>query len=226
MPNFLRLLVIFTWVTLCACTPKPSAETIERVRADANRVFDEFDPMCIYQGPFPWRQRDQFIGCDRCDELVRAGLVTKRVVEGESTLELTAEGKALYRNDVDVAYKTVVEERRRQLGSTDAPPPEKAFKRPRLCFGKTRFHSITEMLAPMGDGSEKFQSFKIVREVTDVKPQLYDAAYAEFTAGCNRRPEGSKPALCDAAIYNFVYYGDGLVELRNDVRYGAWVNEP
>lgn len=226
MPKHLRLLLILAAASIGACTPKPSAETIERVRGDANRVFDEFDPMCVYQGPFPWRESLHPLGCDKCDELVRAGLVAKRETEGEAVFELTADGKALYRDDIDTAYKTVVEERRQKLGSSDAAPPEKAFKRPRLCFAKTRFHSIADMLPPMDDGAEKFQSFKIVREVTDIKPQLYNAAYAALTAGCNRRPEGAQPALCDVAIYNFVYYGDGLVELRNDVRYGAWVDEP
>jgi hypothetical protein len=222
----MRLALILLCLLLAACEPKPSPETIERVRADVDRVFAEADPMCIYQGPFPWTYRQYTIGCDRCEQLIRAGLVVKQQRDGEAVFELTADGKALYRQDVDIPYRELVEARRRGQGLTaDASLNERIYKRPRLCFAKTRFHSITAMLAPMKNGSETFQSFKVVSELSEIDDRLYAPTNAFFTAGCNRRPAAGQPALCDPAIFTFVYY-DGQVELRNDVRYGAWVNEP
>lgn len=80
------------------------------------QALKEFDPLCVYQGPFPWRPSKSLLGCDRCEMLSEFGLVTRASsaapnAASEQGFDLSDDGKALYRDDFDAAYAEIVEAR-------------------------------------------------------------------------------------------------------------------
>jgi hypothetical protein len=94
-----------------------------------------------------------------------------------------------------------------------------------FCFARAQVHAVVDALAPQNLGADNFQSFKIVLALREINELLYDPRFSAWTKGCNTRPEPGKAALCDPRIATFVRYPNGEVELRDDVRYGAWVNQ-
>ncbi|MCI4566708.1 hypothetical protein [Lysobacter sp. CFH 32150] len=207
-------------------------EKLARVREAVDEGLIAYEPLCIEAGPFPYRNDREHKGCDRCQALHAAGLLERRVVDGpvENYVEyvLSPLGESAYRVAPDPEFLALLRKRYAQMGQPDRVPDEKQLAKPRMCFGTTRFHSVTDALAPIWFGGSKVFSVKLVYEAKDTSGHLFDPQIATLGLSIPPRPEPGQPALYPARVMTFAEhpaYGDEL-EMRDDVRYGRWVNEP
>ncbi|HET7844763.1 MAG TPA: hypothetical protein VFL14_11470 [Xanthomonadales bacterium] len=217
---------------LAACGGTMSVPQAER---DAMRkVYDEAfvqpdgEPLCVGAGPFPYRSGttpDRFrgIGCDKCQALAQAGFLVRRY-EGDAVVyDLSEDGRKVYRTEVDPAFLDVVRERFRQQGRNEEPD-ERAFARPRLCFGQTRFHDVVDALGPMSFSGNTVRSVKIVAVATDTSGVLFEPRVAALGLPVPPKPEAGKPALYPPKVVSFEWVRGDPQPSITDVRYGAWID--
>jgi hypothetical protein len=202
--------------------------------AQIRAVYDELmiasEPLCIEAGPFPVGTGASKGTCDRCQDLAQAGLLSQRIVDDASggyvEYALTAAGREVYRIDPDPQYLAVLLARFAKQGEPDRRPDIDAIANPRMCFGQTRFHSLTGALSPITVGGSRYLSVKIVAEATDTSNRLFDPRIARLGLPIPPHPEPGRPSLYPESVITFqVFPQDGSLEVT-DMRYGAWVNEP
>jgi hypothetical protein len=170
-------------------------------------------------------------GCDKCADLVAAGLVKieKEEIKSESGAvserkvpTLTPLGKALYKNEVEDADYKRMKPRLNDDGS------KRKLYEPRFCFGRAKFEKITESLSPFNIGGNKNVSVKYTATLEDAHPSLYtpevQAQVKALKLDIPPKPEAGKTPTYAPRIGNLVIYPDGP-EVDNSFRYGAWVNQ-
>src|SRR5207253_1990308 len=114
-----------------------NASTQAKIQHAIDQAMIESEPLCVAAGPFPFRGGTR-AHCDKCQALADAGLLERRVGDVVE-FTLTSAGKDAYREDADPEFVALVRERFAQQHRAEAVD-EKALRKPRLCFGKTRFH--------------------------------------------------------------------------------------
>jgi hypothetical protein len=185
------------------------------------------EPLCIYAGPFPLELRNKFKRCDHCEDLVAAGLLTKETVEEDKfsfeRFDLTESGSAHYEEEADPELLARVKRRLEARGEKREPDAD-ALANPRLCFGKERFHHIAEALGPFHLGADTYVSVKVVAEVKDPSPLLWDPKLAPLKLTIPPKPKPGEPVLQLPRIVTFRMMPGDRAEIDN-MRYGAWVNE-
>ena len=188
------------------------------------------DPLCVPAGPFPLDTRNKARSCDRCADLVSAGLLTQESIqEGERTytvLKLTAAGRPFYTEDADPEVLAIVKKRLVEQGKANQQPDAKRLASPRFCFGKKRFHHLEDALSPLnGSDGTRYLSAKVVAEAKDLDPIVWDPKLADLKLEPPPPPEPGKPALYKAEVITLHLMPDGKSAEIDSVRYGAWVNE-
>lgn len=236
MNAFARGMVLAATFVLGACGGESvSEEGLAKMRKVYDELLIENEPLCIAAGPFPFRsgmQNDYFSGqnCDRCQGLAEAGFLVRNVVgdgsNGYVQFELSEEGRAVYSREPDPEYIALVRERLERYGHADQEFDPDKLGKPRMCFGKTRFHSITDALSPFAFSGNVVRSVKLVTEAKDTSGLLFDPRVKALGLPVPEQPEAGEPALYPPRIVTFEYVtGDPLPGIT-DTRYGAWVDEP
>jgi hypothetical protein len=110
-------------------------------------------------------------------------------------------------------------------GEKEREPDAAALAKPRLCFGKERFHHIADALSPMGMGGVTFVSVKIVVEIKDASPLLWDPKLAPLKLTIPPKPKVGQPVLHLPRVVTFRVMPDGKDADVDSMRYGKWVNE-
>lgn len=202
-------------------------------------------PLCIFIGPFPFEAKPGKPPCEACADLVAAGLATQDFVsEGNQTwlkYDLTETGRSLYTEDVDPDRYAEVQKRYAASGRPDQVPDlsKSAYAKPRLCFGKERFHHIADALPPMNIGGSNYISVKLVSEARELNPIVWSSAMAGLTVESDQweqklagskllippMPEPGQPALYPPQVVTFLMLQDGTADIDPSMRYGAWVDE-
>jgi hypothetical protein len=218
--------MILACVLLAGCRFPGDALNAE-TRAKMKTVYDEAmierEPLCVDAVKFPFRGGGSE-RCDKCQALEQAGALERRI-EGESvTYSLTEAGRPLYRFEPDAEYVELVR-KRFERQHMDREVDEKMLSRPRICFGRTRFHHIDETLAPMRLGGNEYISVKLVAEAQDTSGLLRDPRLSALGIPLPPAPaEPGAPLLYPPRVTTFEFVnGDPLPSL-SDMRYGAWVD--
>ncbi len=221
-------------VGLSACSKQkgPSKAFLTQYEDMLRTSFNEdqmSEALCVYAGPFPLEKRKPF-DCEKCDALRAAGLLSEDVLTDArgtySRYDLTVQGKDVYRDDVNRDAFEMAKKRWEKYKPSENPPDQYDYARPRLCFGKERYHHIEEALAPIPLGSGKAVSVKLVAEVKDVNSKIWDPQMAALGMRIPPRPEPGKPVLYPPRVVTFMI--DGVFNqawIDNSLRYGAWINE-
>jgi hypothetical protein len=225
-----RFVCLASWLVmaLTACGGGMDKERRQAIEKNYNDLMAINDPLCLYDGPFPMNVNEAQFHCRDCEKLLDAALVRKDPAEngnGPDIYSLTDFGKSVYQNDADTDANAAWDSQATLYhlpNRTDAPI---RTSRPRFCFGRTRLFEITKSLAPMRLGSDEFQSVKIVPTVIGPHEKLFSADLQPLELPCSKAPEPGKPTLCDERLVNFQILSNGEMEIRDDVRYGAWVDE-
>lgn len=230
----IKVLSCLLALTIVGCDGGASlpAEKLARVRTAIDEMLIANEPLCLDAGPFPYRGGRESGGCDRCQMLHAAGLLERRIVDepAEQYVEyvLSPMGEKVYRVKPDPEFLALVRERFAKRGEASRAPDMKHLEKPRMCFGATRFHSVTDALAPIWFGGSRAFSAKLVYEAKDTSGLLFDSRIAALGLPIPVPPEPGSPALYPPQVMSFTEVmgsGDEL-ELRDDLRYGPWVNEP
>ncbi len=202
---------------------------LAKMRALFDEGMIERDPLCIEAGPFPVRSGAVKGSCDRCQDLAQAGLLSRKIVDdaagGYVRYALTRAGAAVYREEPDEEYLDIVRARFAQQGDPDRQVDAAALARPRMCFGQTRFHRVTDALSPLTMAGSTYVSVRLVAKATDTSKRLFDPRIAALGLPIPPAPEAGQPGLYPARVMTFQEFPDGSLEV-SDVRYGVWVNEP
>ena len=185
---------------------------MQQITEALDRTLAEGDRACIYEGPFPYSTRESrsALGCNRCDDLYEAGLVTKSVetyeeygqTKYDARFELTSLGQSVY--------------------SDETNPRTGGKYKARFCFGHTAVHRIVETLPPLSLGGNKFVGIKYVAKVVDPHPFLFDPRNHPLRLAV---PQKGEPALYPPAITTAVIRGDGSIDIDGSFRYGKYVNQ-
>lgn len=221
--------IVIACASLCACGSGAGGigdETRAKMRTTYDETMIEIEPLCVAAGPFPFRGGARGT-CDKCQVLEQAGFLERRIGDDQSvSYDLTALGRPLYREAADDEYVALVRERFRRMHET-REVDEKSLERPRMCFGRTRFHHIEDALAPMPMGGNTYLSVKIVAEARDDSGLLRDARLSVLGLPLPPAPATpDAPLLYPPRVTTFEFVaGDELPEI-SDVRYGAWVDSP
>jgi hypothetical protein len=207
----------------------PAAER-EAYRKAFDETLIEREPLCIEAGPFPYRSGTQpdpwrGIGCDKCQQLEAAGFLVRRIDDAGVTYDLSDAGRPLYRRAPDPEWVDVVRARMAQQGRAEAVD-EDALARPRLCFGRTRFHEVVAALAPMSFAGNSVRSVRIAAVATDTSGLLFDPRVATLGLALPPKPEPGQPALYPPRVVSFEWVRGEPAPTITDLRYGAWVDEP
>jgi hypothetical protein len=215
---------------LAACDGGVSSDFQNRYGALIEKTYNDHDwqPLCVVAGPFPLETRGNK-RCEHCEDLVAAGLLTKETVEkGNASLErfdLTESGSEHYKEDADPDLLASVRRRVEARGEKWRESNAAALAKPRFCFGKERFHHIAEALSPLRDGAITFVSVKLVTEVEEASPLLWDPKLSPLKLAIPPKPKAGQPVLQVPRVVTFrVMPGDKDAEIDN-LRYGKWVNE-
>jgi len=213
-------------LSACGGEVKLADEVVANMRAAWNEGAIEREPLCIEAGPFPF-EAGRGGNCDRCQELAAAGLLVRGTSPtGRVTYALSAEGKPLYRLAPDPEFLEMVAARFAKNRPGEKMPPASTWNRPRLCFGRTRFHSIAAALPPMDDGSVFYHSIKLVAEAEDTSGLLFDPRIAGLGLELPPRPAPGQPALYPPRIVTFQIVRMTKEYVVDDsVRYGPWALE-
>jgi hypothetical protein len=216
-----------------------------------NQMLDQKSNVCVEAGPFPYdtasppTEWNAHIGnyatcepirCNRCEDLVQAGLLNKSTgtMLDESGLEkttvryeLTTDGVLLYHHDINNydalgSGQPVCRPGERMTGKT----PENEY-RPGLCFAKRKvFHAVVDRLKPINFGGNKAMSFKYVAAAVEPEPFLFDPRAKALLPSVPGKPENGQPALYPPVLTSLVVYPGGQDgDLDGGLRYGKWVNE-
>ncbi|MBL8516020.1 MAG: hypothetical protein JNM76_03530 [Betaproteobacteria bacterium] len=228
------LLAVAIVALLAACGKKsgPSKDFLDKYETVFRTAFNEdqmTEALCVYAGPFPLDRRDSD-DCRLCEALRAAGLLSEDIItESDRTLSryaLTPQGKDVYRDDVNRDAYELAKKRWDHFKSSENPPDALDYARPRLCFGKERYHSIVETLPPVQLGSGRAISTKLVSEVQDVNSKIWDPQMAPLGLRVPPRPEPGKPVLYPPRVVTFVYEPTfNFAWIDESLRYGAWINE-
>ena len=221
--------MVLACVALSSCrygAESLNAETRAKMQAAYDEVMIDREPLCIEAGPFTFHGGTG-AACDACQSLEQAGLLERRIGDDQTvSYDLTDLGRPLYRKEPDPEYVELVRERFRRMHN-DREVDEKALARPRMCFGRTRFHHIEEALPPMSLGGNQYVSVKIVAEAQDTSGLLRDERLRVL--GLNIPPPPADPAqplLHPPRVTTFEYIPGDPYPTLSDVRYGAWVDAP
>jgi hypothetical protein len=200
----------------------PEAEA--KMRAAWDEVAIEREPLCIEAGPFPFLAGRGT--CDHCQALAQAGMLVRRIEgDGRVAYDLSAEGRPLYRLAPDPELLDLIRRRFAQNRPGETMPPPSTWNKPRLCFGRTRFHSVAAALMPMNDGGVAYHSIKVVSVAEDTSGLLFDPRIAALGLPVPQRPPPGQPALNAPRIVTFqVVRSTGEYVVDDSVRYGAWVD--
>jgi hypothetical protein len=227
-------LVLALLLALSGCSKQkgPSKAFLTQYEDMLRTAFNEdqmSEALCVYAGPFPLEKRRDF-ECEKCDALRAAGLLSEDVLSDArgtySRYDLTVQGKDVYRDDINRDAFEIAKKRWEKFKPSENPPDQYDFARPRLCFGKERYHHIEEALAPVPIGSGKAVSVKLVAEVKDVNSKIWDPQMAALGMRVPPRPEPGKPVLYPPRIVTFMI--DSVFNqawIDDSLRYGAWINE-
>jgi len=190
------------------------AQKLPKIKQVINEALSSRDGVCIYEGPFPFNSRDIFkgrhwitydpkihrSGCDRCEDLYQAGLLTKSIEEGRGRVlntryELSDFGASVY---------------------TEEPPhPSWGKRRPRFCFGKTVLLKIDPAQpVPSSAGGAEID-IKYVAEVSNPHPFLFDPRSKPLRLAV---PQNSKPAVYPVRAVTVSIHADGDAELIEEHR--------
>lgn len=202
---------------------KPEVEA--KMRAAWNDGMIEREPLCIEAGPFPFVAGHG--ACDRCQELAGAGLLVRGTTpDGRVSYDLGAEGRPLYRLAPDPEFIELVRARFGKTRPGEPMPPASTWNRPRLCFGRTRFHSVAAALPPMNDGGVAYHSIKLVAVAEDTSGLLHDPRIAGLGLELPPRPQPGQPSLYAPRTTTFqVVLDTGEYVVDDSVRYGPWALE-
>lgn len=234
MKRIFALLCLASLVALAACSKQkgPPKEFLAQYEDMFRTAFNEdqmHEALCVYAGPFPLEKRRPF-DCEKCEALRAAGLLSEDVLTDNrgtySRYDLTVQGKDVYRDDINRDAFEMAKKRWEKFKPSENPPDQYDFARPRLCFGKERYHHIEEALAPIPLGSGKAVSVKLVAEVKDVNSKIWDPQMAALGMRVPPRPEPGKPVLYPPRVVTFMI--DGVFNqawIDDSLRYGAWINE-
>jgi hypothetical protein len=234
MKRIFALLCLALLAALTACSKQkgPSKEFLAQYENMFRTAFNEdqmSEALCVYAGPFPLEKRKSY-DCQKCDALRAAGLLSEDVLTDNrgtySRYDLTVQGKDVYRDDVNRDAFEMAKKRWEKFKPSENPPDQYDFARPRLCFGKERYHHIEEALSPMPLGSGKAISVKLVAEVQDVNAKIWEPQMAALDLRIPPRPEPGKPVLYPPRVVTFMI--DGVFNqawIDDSLRYGAWINE-
>lgn len=236
MNGLARGVVLAATFALGACGGSSvSEENLAKMRKVYDELLIESEPLCIAAGPFPFRsgmRSDYFSGqnCDRCQELAEAGFLVRNVVgdgsNGYVQFELSEEGRPLYRREADAEYVALVHERFARLDRPDEDVDPEKLGKPRMCFGQTRFHSISDALSPFSFSGSVMRSVKVVAEAKDTSGVLFDPRVKALGLPVPEKPEPGEPALYPPHVVTFEYFPGESLPGITDMRYGAWVDEP
>lgn len=213
-----------------------------------NQDLDQKSNVCVEAGPFPYDTSApptewvnhvgnygtcEAIRCNRCEDLLQAGLLSKTQgsqIDAEGVqrttvrYELTAEGRALYHEDIDDYSVSTSEQPFCQAGAVMTGKTPDTTRKPGLCFAKAMvFHSVEERLAPAQFGADKVQSFKLVAQAVDPQPFIFDP---RAKALLKTVPQPGNPALYPSVLTTLVLApggNDGYLD--GGIRYGKWLNE-
>lgn len=224
----LLLASIAAVVTGCSGGAAIPDEKLARVRTTVDDLMIRAEPLCINTALIPYRSDNPRHRCDRCQDLHDAGFLSRKIVDKERDnhveYSLTERGKDVYRVMPDPELLDMVRKRFEQRGETMLQRDLKMLAQPRMCFGATRFHSVTDALAPIWFGGSKAFSVKIVLETKDTTGHLFDPQVAVLGLALPPPPEPGKPILHPERVWTFIESSsDGSLEV-SDMRYGAWVN--
>lgn len=183
---------------------------MDQFKETINWMLAERDGVCVYEGPFPYSTRDErrSFGCNRCEDLYQAGLVTKSVSSYEefgrekfdARFELTALGRSVYAEDINHLGKRV---------------------NARFCFGRTALHKIVEVLPPMNLGGATLVGVKYVAEVLEPHPFLFDPQSEPLRLAV---PQRGERLLYPPRVTTLAVQHDGTVDISH-IKYGKYVNE-
>lgn len=223
------ILALAATLALSACgggEVKLPDEVVAKMRAAWDEIQVEREPLCVEAGPFPF-EAGRGGNCDRCQELAAAGLLTRgTTATGRVSYDLTALGKPLYRLAPDPEFLELVRTRFETNRPGEKMPPASTWNRPRMCFGRTRFHSIAAALPPMDDGGVFYHSIKLVAVAEDTSGLLFDPRIANLGLKLPPRPEPGQPALYPPTIVTYEIVRMTKEYTVNDgVRYGSWALE-
>jgi hypothetical protein len=219
------LSVAFLLLAACGGEVRLAPEVEASMRAAWDETMIDREPLCVDAGPFPFVAGSG--ACDRCQELTGAGLLVRgTTADGRVRYDLSAEGRPLYRLAPDPEFVESVHARFARNRPGEPVPPASTWNRPRLCFGRTRFHSVAAALPPMDDGGAAYISIKLVAVAEDTSGLLHDPRIAGLGLDLPPRPEPGQPSLYAPRITTFQvvrYTGEYVVD--NGVRYGPWALE-
>jgi hypothetical protein len=229
LPPITRLIApAVVLMALAACgTPPLPPEVIEPMRQAFDREMAENDPLCPRAGPFPFNTSRMGFGCERCEAMVAAGLLVGEGRNGDRAYiyRLTDAGRAVYRDLLDEEQLAIVRERN---AITPAPRSEAQLRElrwPRMCFGRTRFHSVVDYLAPQGDGGNSLRSVKLVAQAFDDSGLLFDPRLEGLGLPLPPKPEAGQPILYPPTIVTFEFSRLERLPFITTTRYGKWVFE-
>lgn len=220
-------ILLFTVLALNACSTE--VKLADDVVASMRTLWDagpiDREPLCVEAGPFPFVAGNG--RCDRCQELAAAGLLVRGTTpDVRIAYDLSAEGRPLYRLAPDPEKMEWIRAGYAKNRPGEAVPPASTWNLPRICFGRTRFHSIVDALPPMNDGSSYYQSVKVVAVAEDTSGLLFDPRIARLGLELPPRPEPGQPALFPPQVvtYSFDRYNREW-SIYDGFRYGAWALE-
>lgn len=225
MTRFVYLLSVALCAALLAACGRAPVDAA--LAADVKAAFDEAsigrDPLCVYVGPFPV----QAGSCPKeCAGLAKAGFLDEHVLGDEVVrYSLSDAGQALYEEKPDGEYLAIIRARFERMGKPGDFHPER-IEDHRLCFGRTRFHSADEALAPMMLSSNTYRSVKVVAVATDTSGLLFDPKLAPIGLPIPPKPEPGKPILYPPQVVTLEYVSGDPLPTLSDMRYGAWVDAP
>lgn len=220
--------LLATLLVACGGKPKP-VDHPKTVLMERVYNGDMRESLCVLTGPFPFEARPRGDKCRNCDTLLSLGLLSSDLInDGDTPVErfnLTVEGRRHYYEALDSETIENIHRQREARGATDTLPPLEDASRPRMCFGKLKFKHIEETLAPMPMGGVTFLSAKIVAEVQDPSPLLWDAGLAPFKFTIPPKPKDGQPVLTAPRVFTYRIMPDGNDADLDSMRYGKWVNE-
>lgn len=204
-------------------------QRMPRIQTLLNQALSERDGVCLHgdpyivylhehksSGPFALDDDPKIYRpeCNRCDDLVEAGLLTKSVSEttdrfGIATFSarftLTEFGKSVYIEELKPG---------RSL--------DYLLVNWKFCFGKTTLYKIEETLAPASFGGDVVVGVKYIAQVIDPHPFLFDPRSRPLRLPV---PSNTTPALFPPRVTTIVFHASGGVDIDDSVKYGKYINE-
>ena len=199
---------------------------MDKIEAALNEMLEKTDGVCLRGEPYLIPTGEKVLGpfegadakylpntCDRCDDLVSAGLLDKSVTASDerggngykTRFKLTSFGRSAYKQNI--------------RASADSKLRVAEWK---FCFGKTQLHHIDEALPAMMLGGNTYVGVKYTSEVVDPDPFLFDPKSKPLRLTV---PGKGPPALNPPRVTSIVFYPDGKAEVDDGFRYGKFVNQ-